>query len=374
MTPSLPVELVRHILELAAPIAYSPSFYLERRALLRACCLVSKTMCEIARPMLVQVYVADSPEDLVPLEITRDERKRGSDVKLLVVRRGLPFDDMGMRKCPALFALCPGVVELWLEGVSVVQLTSLGVLQGLRRLNICDGEVTQYRPVDGVLPSLEELSLSGIGLHDNFFDSFPSVATTPAIRVLGVSGNVDEDHETVFPSDLPLDVLEKLDILHVDVSDCTNVGRFRSPTSAKLVLDCALDFSGIDSISEHAPPFDTLRLWAVHTTLQARTTTPPSVDWELSPLAALAALIPLLPSSPFPSLRLLILPDILHPSSSLSDTLERLVRDLLRICAEKGVEVVFEPVVNWQTDSILSPAVLNRARRMRREREEGREE
>ncbi|GAA5870030.1 hypothetical protein JCM8547_001443 [Rhodosporidiobolus lusitaniae] len=46
MFDRLPVELVRHILQLAAPLDYTPSLYRKRRALLRSCCLVSKTMAD----------------------------------------------------------------------------------------------------------------------------------------------------------------------------------------------------------------------------------------------------------------------------------------------------------------------------------------
>jgi hypothetical protein len=58
MLDRLPTELLIKVFRHAAPLDYSPSFYLERRELLFNCCLVSRRLRAIAQPMLPEVFLA----------------------------------------------------------------------------------------------------------------------------------------------------------------------------------------------------------------------------------------------------------------------------------------------------------------------------
>jgi hypothetical protein len=56
MPPTLPNELISHILTLATPPPDNLSGCLESRGLLRQCCLASKQLCAIAQPLLWEVF------------------------------------------------------------------------------------------------------------------------------------------------------------------------------------------------------------------------------------------------------------------------------------------------------------------------------
>jgi hypothetical protein len=85
MLNRFPTELLLRVLELAAPLDYSPSFYRERRKLLRNCCLISKRMCSVAQPMLPEVFRVKSEAEAALLAFGDNGKKRSSVVKLLVL-------------------------------------------------------------------------------------------------------------------------------------------------------------------------------------------------------------------------------------------------------------------------------------------------
>jgi hypothetical protein len=124
MLDQLPTELLLPTLELAAPLDYSPSFDLERRELLRNCCLVSKRVCAMAQPMLVEVYCVSSAEDVQILQAGEGINNKGSVVKLLILAHEY---SASLYEVSAALRLCPNIVELrmldvpdfdfdWLEG------------------------------------------------------------------------------------------------------------------------------------------------------------------------------------------------------------------------------------------------------------------
>jgi hypothetical protein len=86
MLDRLPTELLLRTLELAAPLHYSPSFYVERRLLLRNCCLVSRRLCEVAQPLLPEVYEVAQTRDMALLEKDNEGKKMGSLVRLLILQ------------------------------------------------------------------------------------------------------------------------------------------------------------------------------------------------------------------------------------------------------------------------------------------------
>jgi hypothetical protein len=85
MLDRLPTELLLRTLELAAPLDYSPSFYLERRLLLRNCCLVSRKVRGVAQPMLPEVYRVGRNRDIAWLKAEGNGKMRGERVKTLAL-------------------------------------------------------------------------------------------------------------------------------------------------------------------------------------------------------------------------------------------------------------------------------------------------
>jgi hypothetical protein len=118
MLDRLPTELLIHHLEVAAPLVFSPSFYLERRLFLRTCCLLSKQFCELAQPMLSEVFRVKQEQDVTDLDVDVGGRKRGSQVKLLVLvgngTASLPHNPFDLRGA---LVLCTNVVELRLVDI-----------------------------------------------------------------------------------------------------------------------------------------------------------------------------------------------------------------------------------------------------------------
>ncbi|BGP15173.1 hypothetical protein JCM10213v2_003130 [Rhodosporidiobolus nylandii] len=134
MLDCLPVELLQHILRLAAPLDYSPELYKERRSTLRSCCLVNRTMRELAQPMLPEVFVVDREEEIQELE----GDARGFRVKNLVfkrVKRGVvDFNTIAM---DSVARLCPNIVDLKLFQPDAFDLEPVSSLPLDTGLQIC---------------------------------------------------------------------------------------------------------------------------------------------------------------------------------------------------------------------------------------------
>ncbi|GAA5860591.1 hypothetical protein JCM8547_000349 [Rhodosporidiobolus lusitaniae] len=79
----LPTELVCKVIRLGAPLDYAPWYHRERRAFLRACCLTSKLLRDIAQPRLPEVYEVRGEADLQALKLVEDGRTRACRVHTL---------------------------------------------------------------------------------------------------------------------------------------------------------------------------------------------------------------------------------------------------------------------------------------------------
>ncbi|GAA5902313.1 hypothetical protein JCM6882_000499 [Rhodosporidiobolus microsporus] len=81
MLDRFPVELLSHVLRLAAPLEYTPDKYRERRELLRRLCLVCKRVRDVAQPMLSEVFAVKEGEE----RADGGRLSRSSEVKILVI-------------------------------------------------------------------------------------------------------------------------------------------------------------------------------------------------------------------------------------------------------------------------------------------------
>lgn len=135
MLDRLPTELLIRTLELAAPLDYTPSFYLKRRELLRNLCLVSKRVCSVVQPMLPEVFRVEAQEDAQVLEVEVDGKKRGDAVKVLVFNglndQNEDYDGYGNAiELAAVISLVPSVFDFRLHGNGVHDLSLLTALPG----------------------------------------------------------------------------------------------------------------------------------------------------------------------------------------------------------------------------------------------------
>jgi hypothetical protein len=246
MLDRLPIELLLRTLELAAPLDYSPSFYLERRQLLRNCCLVSKRVCSVAQSMLPEVFVMTDSVDVDFLTEQKEEKSRGSAVKVLVLKPTYASAIDPLMSVKRAVKMCKGVIDLRLTDVGSFHLDWLSDASGrlllfspqlpapYSRLRLAPelqslvalGEYTAllYPPASRilVLPKLLELSLAIVSAPLDIFKHFPTPSTTPSLRSLAlerlsISNSADYDP-------LPLDSLspalvQQLDVLALDSGD-----------------------------------------------------------------------------------------------------------------------------------------------------------
>lgn len=120
MLEKLPTELLLRTLQLAAPLDYSSSIYLERRNLLLNCCLVSKRVCGVAQPMLPQVFLATTDRDVALIAGDNAGTPKGSKVKLLVV--SVWISDTTSLDLRYLLSLLPNLVDVRLMPFETVDL------------------------------------------------------------------------------------------------------------------------------------------------------------------------------------------------------------------------------------------------------------
>ncbi|GAA5823707.1 hypothetical protein JCM11251_000733 [Rhodosporidiobolus azoricus] len=114
MLDRLPVELLEHILRLAAPLRYSPDIYQERRDLLRCCSLVDKRIRALAQPMLSEIFVVSSKADEALLQVNQGNGRRlGDGVKLLSIE--LDVVSRSLVDIEAVVGCCLKVVDLRLS-------------------------------------------------------------------------------------------------------------------------------------------------------------------------------------------------------------------------------------------------------------------
>ncbi|GAA5870082.1 hypothetical protein JCM8547_001457 [Rhodosporidiobolus lusitaniae] len=225
MLDRLPVEFVRHILHLAAPLDYSPSSYRERRVLLCLCCLVSNSLKDVAQPMLPEVPAT---------------RLKSCKRNLLCARTSKRF---GFSK--STFDLN------WLSGLSK-----------LRRLLI-DDSIVAVDPSTR-LESLTELSLFSY-LEPPILRQVVSSSTTPSLLHLAVM-DIDETSEEAadFFYSLPPNDLQRLH---------------------SLVLDSRLLPAADESYCEILPPAFGTVLSRIQVTVKPRTFVAVTVACQLDSLA-----------------------------------------------------------------------------------------
>ncbi|BGP15212.1 hypothetical protein JCM10213_000836 [Rhodosporidiobolus nylandii] len=200
MADRLPVELLEQILRLAAPLEYTRELYDERRETLISCCLVSRTMRELAQPMLPEVFAARTEKDVEVLET----EGRGTQVKLLAYRRvrqrsssqTYTLSDEGDRLRRVL-AACHLVRDLRFFD-TVLDLNLLAPLSELRRLVLVDGRIDLNNP-EATLPKLEELSMDATQMDSVEFGVLLRTHCLPALQSLAVTG-LDPDDGAAFSS------------------------------------------------------------------------------------------------------------------------------------------------------------------------------
>ncbi|GAA5855703.1 hypothetical protein JCM8547_001650 [Rhodosporidiobolus lusitaniae] len=359
MLDRLPTELVTYITQLAAPPDYTPSFYRERRAFLRTCCLVSKTLCQIAHPMLLEVLeVRDNGEEsaLGMVEEKLGGETRGNFVKLLALY-GNHGREMGVESLSCIACDCPNMVEIRIFGHYELFLSNLAWALYLQRIVIFGGEL--YDPLIALLPSLSDISYP-----PEWFSSLKPT-NVPSLRALGLSEHMPIgtlDRNDTFTS-LPQATLDQLDVLSLYSEDRYKADKLALLPTGIIQVDCSLAKTLEADLRDVQSKLACLRLFLPPRSTEDR--------WKDDAASALRSLDELFRSSSLPFLRLVIFPYIFRTPSSSSDELRHLAASSARTFREKGVEVLFEPEVEWSSESTISSSFWRYRRKLRREKQQG---
>ncbi|BGP15314.1 hypothetical protein JCM10213_002627 [Rhodosporidiobolus nylandii] len=176
MLLSLPFELVERILRLALPDEITSTTYGERQATLRACCLVSNGLRDVAQPLLEEALLV---RDYTVWDEAQETLSRLSKrLRFLWVagRWEDKADDFA-----ALLSECTALRDLRLCSWRAFDLCALKVMSGLRRL-VLDGI-----HLDGTicpLPDVAELSLSYVSATCEGQQALLTPTTFPSLRHL----------------------------------------------------------------------------------------------------------------------------------------------------------------------------------------------
>jgi hypothetical protein len=128
MPNPLPTELLTHIIQLAAPINFSPSSYPVRRSLLFNCCLASKQLCAIAQPLLPEVYSVWNYRDAKMVDREEDQGKRWATVQLLVLEDICSATCAGAAEVRQVLLACSQAEEVRVLGDSFFEIEWLSLL------------------------------------------------------------------------------------------------------------------------------------------------------------------------------------------------------------------------------------------------------
>ncbi|BGP44062.1 hypothetical protein JCM10449v2_008119 [Rhodotorula kratochvilovae] len=382
--PHLPDELLVLILRHAAGHAEVGALrWAERQDTLLACCLASKRLLAIARPLLweaVRVNTVDIPSAFVE----EAGSGLGRFVQALCVR--LPHESHPDFAAASqaevllnLLACFPHLVELRLHEGSDGQQLRLGSLaihtSHLQRLSLVGCHLTRPFPSvfarssgsahpPFIFPALKELSLaycqtdaSGIDYISEFF----TAAVLPSLRTLcystGLGGPDDEDYPTVDKA-----LLAQLEVLEIE-------GPSPNPLPEAFYASAAPILHSLDGVPETLEP-------------RMRHVALPWQPWQPDHGPGAAAGVPAGPDELSKvavlvltgALASLWLPETLSPERDLEESLARGRDAVLAACAEKKVHVgwtAVNPLGYGIEDEFVLPEFWEYARGLKRPAAEG---
>ncbi|GAA5975220.1 hypothetical protein JCM11641_004398 [Rhodosporidiobolus odoratus] len=210
MLDRLPPELLTLILQLATPVEHSfDAQYQFRRSLLRNCCLVSKKLCAVAKPMLPEVFQAAEEKDLAVLVALDGDPRRRSQVELLIAEGARAHGQDGfvsslLQVCDS--EVCRRVVDLRVRRYSSVTPAPLEGFKNLQRLVLQIDQLTLSCPL--CLPQFLELSIQlKVPPTAGTAARLLPISSLPSLRALAFA-----IHQKALPSLHKLDILAQLHV------------------------------------------------------------------------------------------------------------------------------------------------------------------
>ncbi|GAA5873358.1 hypothetical protein JCM8547_007076 [Rhodosporidiobolus lusitaniae] len=316
MLDQLPIELVEHIVRLAAfpsSLNLSPSTYRERQDTLLSLCRTNKKLCAIAQPVLFGLVELDTEEALDSFLEAVKSTALGRPVKRLRVIEGErdPSHYVGITRQQIrwLGEHLPNVVEYFYEasgvgGLGMVNLSNMQSFPNLQSLVLHRVVLCTFEPF--TLPSLRELSLVGCWPTR----SPPPLTSISAPALQAVHWSESSYHR--LPGVVHPEHIQRLAVL-----------------SREYNIDWPLDDRNADRVAK-----------------------------------ALLKLDDLFTDNKLPYLRTLYLPILLDaPVTPMRLRLQYAVRDLDESCKSRKVDVVFEQPGHLERDLLVPHAFWRRKER-----------
>ncbi|GAA5823643.1 hypothetical protein JCM11251_000708 [Rhodosporidiobolus azoricus] len=351
MLDRLPVELVELIIRQAAPLNYDTQMYKARRKLLKSCCLVNRTLRQVAQPMLTEVVEVDG----LPTASHAYPLGMAGQVRLLAIVK---------RDAEMVVQACANLVDLRL--VKVAEEFDLGLLAGsphLKRLLLERSPF--FCPDDLVLQSLVELSFRG-DIYWSFYETYTDLnsllhpSQVPSLRALAIAlctGDswADDYKLPVFRPSL----LKQLEMLSIDLGDIT-VERLTSLHPAPTL--CNIYWAELEHLCAvpHLPPF--LHIYDLDH-LGGAEDREEDLDWAIEALRNVRHFTSHLEdlsrlSPPRRDLRLLVLSAALRPDEPKQyHLIRRMILALLKVCQTLEVEVLWNHEPYEHGSSMVSSAL-----------------
>ncbi|BGP44094.1 hypothetical protein JCM10450v2_008311 [Rhodotorula kratochvilovae] len=365
---ALPDELLLQILRHAAPRETGPLRWRARQDTLLACCLVSKRIHTVARPLLWEVVCMHL--DAVPFTLVADRINGWTRFTRTLAVRAIDYckdryRDKDRQDLATLFELFPNVEELMLFGFGEGTDGGLLYLQdvvkaypNLERLSIGESTIHLMRNRAVVFPAVQELALRFCDINRGEKDLLSKILTTetfPSLRTLYYSAAEVSAPPSAYPTIEPA-LLAQLDAFEVFGPGVLPAAYYATETPVLRILE-AVPRSLVFRL--HPQERHLFALWTPDNHFGTNLGYPAWFD-EYDTLAAIIR---------SHSLQSVFLPSVLHPARPLGGTLGTGRAKIYTASLEKKVHVEWAAVVPLGygvEDEFVLPEFWEYARRLKR--------
>ncbi|GAA5915054.1 uncharacterized protein JCM6883_004226 [Sporobolomyces salmoneus] len=353
MLSNLPPELVREIIETTIPHSFHSTTYRTRQSTLCALSLVSKQFRAIAQPLLSEVVWVNSKRSwdffCAGSGGGGETRERGSFLKQAILFYGVPV--LSAEESRNLKQLLSSVTAFTVSSVPEASL-SLSSLKSFTRLTSLHLTYIRWEVPDRlILPHVRSLTLHCVS--SSFSASLLNPVVLPNLRNLAFSTSPCEAPQSMLARQL----LPQLDTLRL------NLWVWAQPQATCLhgaVAKTLIDLD-VDSIPDLLPktqlvPLSHVRIYGWSESDEEEEEGNAEGITIASDLDDFASFIG---GRSLRALQTVFLDS--HFQGSKLPYLQRSIENLIRVCQEKKIEVVFEPVPrNFAIDPCISPEFIKR--------------
>ncbi|GAA5983868.1 hypothetical protein JCM5350_007581 [Sporobolomyces pararoseus] len=336
---SLPPELVHQIIESTVPHTFHTSTYLDRQDTLCRLSLVSRQFRSIAQPLLLSKFVkVDSATALTKVFKRVSTDRRNSSLRHFGVRL-YRSDSVDVDKLAALALVVPSLPSLTIDLASSATL-DLSFLTSFRNLSHLQLTSVNFKlPESLVLPNLQSLAIS---------DSSPELRAgllhphvLPKLRAFGVDPDSRLEYQWLSEEQAKR-LVPQLDALFVHLGSWSELSpSARTAWKDKTLVECyynQLQFVTEEAL-EAAPEVVHLRVYGIDDAHVEGEPLDPIIDNVQRLKVSLQATKP-------SKIKLIYFDRSLENDPSLPLSVRVALDELVVVCAERGVEIVWEDLAH----------------------------